>query len=125
MPNDEEAMQQAGNLRAMTGFTQQECTALLPHFDHAFLASMADRIIDGPRRTSRRYSTDETSPVPTMADKLLVILTSVTQHPIPEVQGQLCGMSQSHANTWIHLLHGVLHQALAHPEWLPARTADD
>jgi DDE superfamily endonuclease len=60
-----------------------------------------------------------------MADKLLFILTYVKQNPIQEVQGQLFGMSQSNANKWIHLLHAVLNQALAHQELLPARTADD
>jgi hypothetical protein len=34
-------------------------------------------------------------------------------------------MSQSHANTWIHVLHPVLNQALANPELLPARPADE
>src|SRR5215207_7377825 len=42
---------------------------------------------------------------------------------MPEVQGQLCGMSQSQANTWIHGRHPVLNQALADPERLPARPA--
>jgi hypothetical protein len=125
MPNYEEVIQRVGSLRAMTGVTQQEFTALLPHFEHAFLASMADRTIDGQPRMSRRYSTYETSPLPTMADKLLFILTYVKQNPIQEVQGQLFGMSQSNANKWIHLLHSVLNQALAHQELLPARTADD
>jgi hypothetical protein len=46
-----------------------------------------------------------------MADKRLFILTSVQQHPIQAMPGQRCGMSQSHATTWIHLLHPVLHQA--------------
>jgi Helix-turn-helix of DDE superfamily endonuclease/DDE superfamily endonuclease len=125
MPNDEEVIQRAGSLRAMTGLTQQEFTALRPHFEHACLAYRADRTLDGQPRTSRRYSTYETAPVPTMADKLLFILTYAQQHPIQEVQGPLFGMSQSNANTWIHLLHAVLNQALAPQEWLPARTADD
>ena len=51
------------------------------------------------------------------------ILTYVKQHPMQEVQGQLCGMSHSHANTWIHVWHPVLNQALADQERLPARTA--
>jgi hypothetical protein len=38
MPNYEEVIQRAGSLRAMTGLTPQEFTALLPHFEHAFLA---------------------------------------------------------------------------------------
>jgi hypothetical protein len=125
MPNDEEVIQRVGSLRAMNGLTQQEFTVSLPYFEHAFLASMADRTMDGQPRMSRRYSTHETSPVPTMADKWLFILTSMKQNPIQEVQGQLFGMSQSHANKWIHLLHAVLHQALAHQEWLPARNADE
>jgi hypothetical protein len=58
-----------------------------------------------------------------MADTRLFMLTYVKQNPIPEVPGQLCGMSQSHANTWIHLLHPGLHQAFADPDRLPARTA--
>jgi hypothetical protein len=60
-----------------------------------------------------------------MADTRLFMLPYVTQHPIQEVQGQLFGMSQANANTWIHLLHAVLNQAFAPQERLPARTADD
>jgi hypothetical protein len=33
-----------------------------------------------------------------MADTLLLMLTYLTQHPIQDVQGQLLGMSPSHAN---------------------------
>ena len=62
--------------------------------------------------------------MPTIADKLLFILTYLKQNPIQEVQGQLFGMSQSNAKKWIHLLHPVLNQALADQERLPARTAD-
>ena len=125
MPSYAEVTQRAGSLQAMTGLTEQEFTALLPSFEHAFLAYMEPYTIEGQPRTSRRYSTYETAPLPTMADKLLFILTYVKQNPIQEVQGQLFGMSQSNANKWIHLLHAVLNQALAHQELLPARTADD
>jgi Helix-turn-helix of DDE superfamily endonuclease len=59
------------------------------------------------------------------ADTRLFILTYVKQHPIQEVQGQLFGMSQSNANTWIHLWHPVLNRALADQERLPARTAPE
>ena len=107
----------------MTGVTAPEFTALRPHFEHAFLASMAPSTIDGQPRTSRRYGTYETSPLPTMADTLLFILTYVKQNPIQEVQGQLFGRSQSNATKWVHLLHTVLNQALAHQDLLPARTA--
>ena len=123
MPSYDEVTHRAGSLRAMTGLTQPEFTALLPPFEHAFLAYMQAHTIDGHPRTSRRYSTYDTSPLPTMADKLLFILTYLKQNPIQEVQGQLFGMSQSNANKWLHLLHTVLNQALAHQDLLPARTA--
>jgi Helix-turn-helix of DDE superfamily endonuclease len=123
MPSDEEVTQRAGSLRAMTGLTAQEFTALLPPFEHAWLAYMEDHTLDGHPRTSRRDRTYETAPLPTMADKLLFILTYLKQHPIQEMQGQLFGMSQSNANQWIHRLHTVLNQALEPQELLPARTA--
>jgi hypothetical protein len=109
----------------MTGLTQPEFSALLPHFEPAFLASMEDYTSDGHPRTSRRYSPYDTSPLPTMADKWLFILTSLKQNPIQEVQGQLFGISQANAHTWIHLLHTVVNRALAHHDLLPARPADE
>src|SRR5919201_4319327 len=123
MPRYEDVIQRTGSLRAMSGLTEQEFTALLPPFEHAYAAYMHDHTIDGQPRTSRRYSTYGTCPLPTMADRLLFILTYVKQNPIQEVQGQLFGMSQSNANKWIHLLHAVLNQALAQQELLPARNA--
>jgi hypothetical protein len=123
MPSYEEVTQRAGSLRSLTGLTEAEFQALLPYFEQAFVTYMHDRTIDRQPRTSRRYSTYGTCPVPMVADKLLFILTYLKQHPIQEVQGQLFGMSQSNANTWIHVLHPVLKQALADQELLPARTA--
>jgi hypothetical protein len=125
MPSDEAVTQRAGSLRSMTGLTAVEFTALLPHFEQALVTYMPDRTIEGQPRPSRRYTTDDSCPLPTMADKRLFILTDVPQHPLQEVQGQLLGMSQAHANKWIHLLQPVLNQVLADPERLPARTADD
>jgi hypothetical protein len=58
-----------------------------------------------------------------MADQLLFSLTYVKQNPIQARQGQRFGMSQSHANKWLYLLHTVLNQTLAQQELLPARTA--
>lgn len=123
MPSYEEVTRRAGSLQALTGLTDGEFHALLPPFERAFVTYMQDRTIDGQPRTSRRYSTYDNTPLPTLADKLLFILTYLKQNPIQEVQGHLFGMSQSNANTWIHVLHPVLNQALADQELLPARTA--
>jgi hypothetical protein len=40
MPSDEEVTPRAGSLRSMTGLTEAECTALLPHFECALVGSM-------------------------------------------------------------------------------------
>jgi hypothetical protein len=125
MPSDEEVTQRAGSWQALAGITTQEFEALLPHVEHALAAYLQDRTSDGQPRPSRRYSTYANGPLPTIADKQLVILTYVQQHPIQEVQGQLLGRSPSNAHKWMHLLHAVLKQALAHPERLPARNADE
>jgi hypothetical protein len=95
MPSYEEVTQRAGSLRSMTGLTEAEFMVLLPHFEQAFVAYMQHRTIDGNPRTSRRYSTYDTCPLPTMADKLLFILTYLKQNPIQEVQGQLFGMGSA------------------------------
>jgi hypothetical protein len=109
----------------MTGLTEPEFTALLPHVERALAADLQNRTIDGQPRTRRRYSAYDNCPLPTIADKRLFILTYLKQNPIQEVQGQLFGMSQSNANKWIHVLHPVVNQALADQERLPARTAEE
>ena len=111
MPSDEEVTQRAGSLRSLTGLTDAECQALLPQFEQALMTYMQGRTSDGQPRTSRRSSTYATCPLPTLAGKRLSMLTYVKQHPLQEVQGQLFGMSQSHANPWLHGLHPVLNQA--------------
>ena len=125
MPSYEDVTQRAGSLRAMTGLSETEFEALLPHFEQACEMYMGTRTIDGQPRTSRRYSPYVTCPLPTTADKLLFILSYLKHNPIQELQGQLFGMSQSNANKWIHLLHAVLNQALADQDLLPARTAEE
>ena len=69
MPRYDEVTQRSGSLRAMTGLTEPEFTALLPHFERALAAYLQNRTIDGQPRTSRRYSAYDTCPLPTIADK--------------------------------------------------------
>lgn len=123
MPSYEEVTQRAGSLRAMPGLTDADFQAVLPHVEPACVTYMQERTIDGHPRTSRRDSTDGTWPVPRRADKLLFMLTDLKQQPRQEGQGQLFGMSQSPATTWIHVLPPVFNQALADQARLPARTA--
>jgi hypothetical protein len=111
MPSDEEVTQRPGSLRSLIGLAEAEFQALLPQFEQALMTYMQGRTIDGQPRTSRRYRTADHCPLPTLADTRLFMLTYVPQNPIQAVQGQLFGMSQLHANTWIHVRHPVLNQA--------------
>jgi hypothetical protein len=81
MPCDEEVTQRAGSLRSMTGLSEAEFTALLPTFERALVTSMQDRTIDGQPRTSRRYRTYKTCPLPTTADELTMMLTTPSPEP--------------------------------------------
>ncbi|MGH8059722.1 MAG: hypothetical protein ACREOH_21200 [Candidatus Entotheonellia bacterium] len=62
MPSYEEVTQRVGSLRSMTGVTEKEFQALLPHFEQAFVLYLRDRSIDGQPRASRRYSMYENCP---------------------------------------------------------------
>ena len=57
----------------MTGFTEQEFTALLPLFEDALSTYLRDCTINGPPHTTSRYSPYDNCPLPTMAEKLLFI----------------------------------------------------
>ena len=47
LPSDEDVTERAGRLQAMTGFTTQAFEALLPPFEHALMAYLQDRTING------------------------------------------------------------------------------
>lgn len=116
-------LQSPSRLRAMTGLTVDEFTALLPSFQQAFDNYLSNHTIDGYLRDGRRYTTYQNSPLPSIEDKLLFILSYLKNNPIQEVQGQLFGMSQSNVSKWKQLLHTVLNQALGQQGVLPARDA--
>jgi len=119
----QELAQHPRRLLAMTGYSQQEFVALLPYFIKEFTTTMTTTTLQNTPRRARAYGVYENSPLPTMEDKLLFILVSLKQAPTQEVQGALFGMYQPEASRWIHLLHGVVNQALAAAQALPARTA--
>src|ERR671924_867032 len=125
MPKYHKILQNPGRLKAMTGLDRSEFDKLLPHFEHALERRMAHQTIDGYTRYGRRYTSYRNSPLPTIEDKLLFILTYLKINPIQEIQGQMFDMSQSNVSKWFHLLHDVLNLALAQQQSLPARNAEE
>jgi hypothetical protein len=95
-----------------TSLTLDEFRRVLPAFEAAFQAHMAKWRFDGQPRTTRRYTTYRSCPLPTPEDRLLFILTYLKIYPLQVVQGRLFGMDQSKANQWIHVLLVVLQATL-------------
>ena len=96
----------------LTSLTVDEFAALVPPFETAFLAYMAEWTLHGRRRQARRYTTYTNCPLPTPEDRLLFILLYLKQHPTHLLHGRLFGMRQSKATQWIHVLLPVLRNAL-------------
>ena len=96
----------------LTSLTADEFRQLVPPFEAAFQAHMADWCLDGKPRTARRYTTDQNCPLPTPEDRLLCILVDLKTSPLQVVQGRLFGMGQSKAHQWIHALLVVLRATL-------------
>ena len=88
----------------LTSLTVDEFQQLVPPFEAAFQAHMAQWRFDGQPRTARRYTTYQNCPLPTPEDRLVFILTYLKTSPLQVVQGRLFGMDQRTANQWIHLL---------------------
>jgi hypothetical protein len=96
----------------LTRLTVDELWPLVPPFEAAFQAHLADWRLDGKPRTARRYTTDQNCPLPTPEDRLWCILVDLKTSPLQVVQGRLFGMGQSTAHQGIHALLVVLHATL-------------
>jgi hypothetical protein len=109
----------------LTSLTVEEFQQLVPPFEAAFQAHMAQWRFDGQPRTARRYSTYKTCPLPTPEDRLLFILAYLKTYPLQVVQGRLFGMDQSKANQWIHVLLVVLQATLRALGDAPSRSLQE
>ena len=96
----------------LTSLTLEEFRRVVPPFEAAFQAHMAQWRFDGRPRMVRRYTTYKHCPLPTPEDRLLFILTYLKTYPLQVVQGRLFGMGQSKAHQWIHALLVVLRATL-------------
>ena len=105
-----------------TSLTLDEFQQLLPPFEAAFQVHMATWRLDGTPRTARQFAVYNNCPLPTPEDRLFFILAYVKTYALQVVQGRLCGMGQSKANQWIHVLLPVLLAALRALGDAPARS---
>src|SRR5207245_1445535 len=81
-----------------TSVTLAEFQQLVPPFEVAFHARMAAWRMDGKPRTARRFPVDKNCPLPTPADRLFFLLTSLKTYALQVVQGRLFGMAPGQNN---------------------------
>src|SRR5215212_2010243 len=106
----------------MTSLTPDEFQILVPPFEAAFQAHMADWRLDGKPRTARRFTTYQNCPLPTPEDRLLFILVYLKTNPLQVAHGILFGLPQGKTNQWIHVLLPVLRAAMRQLGDAPSRS---
>jgi hypothetical protein len=106
----------------LTSLTPDEFEQLIPPFEAAFQAHMAQWRLDGKPRTARQFAVYKNCPLPTPQDRLFFLLTYLKTYSLQVVQGRLFGMGQSKANKWIHVLLPALQTALCDLGDTPARS---
>ena len=106
----------------LTSVTLDEFQPLVPPFEAAFQARMAQWRLDGKPRTTRRFAVYKTCPLRTPEDRLFFLLVYLKTYTLQVVQGRLFGMVQSKANQWIHVLLPALLVALRGLGDAPARS---
>ena len=109
----------------MTSLTIDEFQALLPDFEQAFQAHMAQWRLDGKPRIARRYTTYANCPLPTPEDRLLFILVYLKTNPLQVAHGLMFGLPQGKANQWIHVLLPVLRNAFRTLGDAPSRSLEE
>lgn len=82
----------------LTSLTVDELQQLVPAFEAAFQAHMAEWRLDGKPRTARRFSVYQNCPLPTPEDRLLFILVYLKTYALQVVHGRLFGMVQGKTN---------------------------
>jgi hypothetical protein len=106
----------------LTRLTLDEFQRLVPPFEGTFQAHMARWRLGGQPRTTRRYTTDKNSPLPTPGDRLLCILVSLKTYPLQVVHGRRFGMGHSKAHQWIYVWLAVLPTTLRMRGDAPSRS---
>lgn len=110
---------------ALTGLTVDEFESLIPEFEKTFQAHMAEWRFDGQRRTKRKYTTYQNSPLPTAEDRLLFVLLYLKGNPLQAHHGVMFGMMQGKANRWLYLLMPLFQKTLRTLGVAPSRTLEE
>jgi hypothetical protein len=123
MLNYETLQDRPRDFLAATSLKLEEFLQLLPAFEAAYLQRYPRHLTHEGKPRQRRVGGGATGALPSVADKLLFILTYQKTHPLHTMHAWQFEMSQPQANAWMHRLLPVLQHALADLGMQPERDA--
>jgi hypothetical protein len=108
---------------AMTGYTEEKFSELLPYFREAHDEYLSAYCMDGKRRRGlRSYTMYANSPLPCKEERLAFILSYLKPNPIQEAHADMFGIEQKQCYLLIHGLREILHRAPEVAGSVPAQT---
>ena len=117
----EELKTQPRKFLSQTSLTVAEFEDLLPAFEKAYLKKYPVKKTKAGKVRKRKAGAGRKSSLGRMEQKLLFALVYQKSYPLQAIMGELFGMGQSQANTWIHELLPILKQALDDLGVMPER----
>ena len=111
------------SFRALTGLSHIQFLHLLPYFEASHDDYLSEYELTGKRRSNRRsFCIYSNSPLPTIPDRLFIILVYLKNNPLQEYHAACFGMDQKHCNTFVHCLSHILQLSLQAMGLMPAQT---
>ena len=117
----EELKTQPRKFLSQTSLTVAEFEDLLPAFEKAYLKKDPVKKTKAGKVRKRKAGAGRKSSLGRMEQKLLFALVYQKSYPLQAIMGELFGIGQSQANTWIHELLPILKQALDDLGVMPER----
>jgi hypothetical protein len=110
-------------MKALTGLSQAQFNSLLPAFSDISQAAQQKTYEDGIQSGTRRRHPGGGSKgkLPTMAEKLQVVLYYYKTYPTFDVLGAQFAMARSKAHENLHTLSPILYDTLVHLDLMPYR----
>ncbi|MCT4644638.1 MAG: transposase family protein [Carboxylicivirga sp.] len=108
---------------AMTGITIEAFETLLPYFEDSHDFYFNHYNIHGKAVLRQRsYTIYKNSPLASVSERLVFILSYLKLNPIQEQHADLFDMTQKQCNEFLHATLRILEMSLKDSECLPART---
>jgi hypothetical protein len=108
---------------AMTGYTIERFSALLPVFSDHHNIYFTKHLQNGkPRKGGRAFVLYKNAPMPSCEERLVFILSFLKLNPVQEHHADTFDMQQKQCNEFIHTLKVVLDNALKSLEVMPVKT---